>query len=179
MAAVKRGGDALQFASKELQNDRELVLAAVNEYGEALRWASKGLGADRKIVIAAVKEDYNALKYAPAFLQNDKEVALAAVQRYGFALRWASPVLGDDREVVQAALDNVPDGNQLLQFASARLRYIPERNAEVRLKRLVALHALGTRLGLPDVHRCIIEWAELWEQPLRVPVYARWWTPRD
>ena len=40
MAAVQESGQALYYASEELKNDREVVLAAVQQNGEALRNAS-------------------------------------------------------------------------------------------------------------------------------------------
>ena len=42
-AAVKQDGNALQYASKELQNDTRVVTAAVKQDGNALQYASKEL----------------------------------------------------------------------------------------------------------------------------------------
>ena len=42
-----------QLASKELQNDMEVVLAAVTENGDALRYASEVLQANADVVQAA------------------------------------------------------------------------------------------------------------------------------
>ena len=49
--------------SKELQADREVVLAAVRQAGRALMCASEELRADREVVLAAVEQDPVALLY--------------------------------------------------------------------------------------------------------------------
>ena len=56
MAAVKQDGDALEFASEDIQNDREIVMDAVEQNGIALEFASEYLKKDRKIAMAAVKK---------------------------------------------------------------------------------------------------------------------------
>jgi hypothetical protein len=61
---VKQNGDALEFASDELQGDREVVLAAVKQNGDALKYASQQLRGDREVVKAAVEENADALTYA-------------------------------------------------------------------------------------------------------------------
>ena len=54
LAAVRRNGcDFFQLASKELQNDMEVLLAAVTENGDALRYASEVLQANADVVQAA------------------------------------------------------------------------------------------------------------------------------
>ena len=55
LAAVQRGGFALQYAAAELKADREIVLAAVKQDGKALGHAAAELTADREIVLAAVE----------------------------------------------------------------------------------------------------------------------------
>ena len=53
LAAVTQDGDALQDASDELQNDKEVVLAAVAQDGDALEYASDELQNDEEVVLAA------------------------------------------------------------------------------------------------------------------------------
>ena len=50
MAAVKKDGMALQYASNEMKADREVVLAAVKEDGMALQFASDELKADEEVL---------------------------------------------------------------------------------------------------------------------------------
>ena len=70
----------MRYASKELQNDREIVLIAVTQNGYVLKYASKELQNDREIVLDAVTQNGRALKYASKELQNDREIVLTAIQ---------------------------------------------------------------------------------------------------
>lgn len=49
----------LQYASEELQSDREVVLAAVSQNGQALKYVSKELESDKEVVMAAFSQDEN------------------------------------------------------------------------------------------------------------------------
>jgi hypothetical protein len=49
---VKQDGYALEYASEELRNDRDFMLAAVKQYGYALAYASEELRKDPEIVLA-------------------------------------------------------------------------------------------------------------------------------
>ena len=119
LAAVKQYGDALKYASLELQSDREAVLAAVQQDGFALRFASEALREDREVVLAAVRQDGNALEFASLELQADCGVVLAAVVQDGDALQYASQELRADREVMLAVVQQ--DGRELM-YASEALR---------------------------------------------------------
>ena len=52
------------------RRSRSEVLKAVKQYGNALEYASAALKDDREIVLEAVKQNGNALKYASAELRN-------------------------------------------------------------------------------------------------------------
>lgn len=52
-AAQQNGSFALQFASKELCANREIVMAAVQQNGWALQYASEKLKNDHEIMMAA------------------------------------------------------------------------------------------------------------------------------
>ncbi len=54
--AVTKNGCALEYASKELQNNLTLVLAAVTENGFAIRYASAELQADAQVIEAARRQ---------------------------------------------------------------------------------------------------------------------------
>tara|TARA_B110000008_G_scaffold229087_1_gene231401 strand:- start:458 stop:616 length:159 start_codon:yes stop_codon:yes gene_type:complete len=51
MAAVEQYGQALQYASAALKNDKEVVMAAVQKYGQALKFASDALKNDKDVVM--------------------------------------------------------------------------------------------------------------------------------
>ena len=55
LEAVKNDGWALNFASPNLQADREVVMEAVKKRGNALEDASPELKADREVVMEAIK----------------------------------------------------------------------------------------------------------------------------
>ena len=80
LAAVRRDGSALEFASLAIQNDREVVITAVEQNGYALQFASAALKNDREVVLAAVEQNGHALAFASDALKNDREVFLAARQ---------------------------------------------------------------------------------------------------
>ena len=104
LAAVKQNGEALEDASYELQNDREIVMAAVTQHGDAVRWASDELQNDPEVVLAAATQDGSVLQWASDELQDDRAIVLAAVTQNGGALQFASDELKNDREIVLAAV---------------------------------------------------------------------------
>ena len=108
LPAVKINGDALKNASKELQNDEEVVLAAVSNRGSALEYASAQMKSNKTIVLAAVKEKGYALEFASENLKGDYEVVLTAVAGWGRALKYAKRGLNDNETIVNAAIKNDP-----------------------------------------------------------------------
>merc|ERR1712117_22807 len=87
-------------APVELRADREIVLAAVRRNGYALRYASAELKADKEVVLAAITADADAgenylykcpFQYAAAALKADREFVLAAAAQNGKVLEWAHP----------------------------------------------------------------------------------------
>jgi hypothetical protein len=114
---------ALQFASEELNNDREVVLEAVKQNGTALCWASEELRSDREIVFEAVKRYGSVLQYASIELRNDREIVLTAVKIFSYSLRFASPLLQNDKEIVKAALLSAgTDKRHILRYTSEEIR---------------------------------------------------------
>ncbi|CAE7263974.1 unnamed protein product [Symbiodinium natans] len=119
LAAVKKNGEALRRVSTEFRADKEVVLKAVKQNGFALRYASKDLQADKKVVLGAVKRYGGALREASEDVKADKTVVLKAVKQNGKALSYASEDLQADKEVVLKAVKK--NGNAL-RFASEDLR---------------------------------------------------------
>lgn len=94
----------LKYASKEFQNDREIVLAAIKNHGSALKFASDELKNDEELIrIAFITCGYMLSELSPSF-RNNKEIVLIAVRQYGDALWFASEKLRNDEEVVITAL---------------------------------------------------------------------------
>ena len=118
---MQQDGDALEYASVDLQADREVVLAAVQQRGYALEYASAELKADREFVLAAVQWNGYALQDASAELQADREVVLAAVRQDGLALQHAFAKLRADREIVLAAVEQ---NGRAFMYASVELQSV-------------------------------------------------------
>merc|ERR1719422_964154 len=72
----------MRFASQELREDREVVLAAVVQDGTALEFADKKFLEDREVVLQAVASNGMVLKHLGQELRNDPEVLLALNGRY-------------------------------------------------------------------------------------------------
>lgn len=97
---------ALENASVDLRNDKDVVLAAVRQAGYAMRYASMSLRNDKEFVLAAVANSSSeyALLYVSSALQKDKDVVLAAISNNGLALRFTSRALQNDKEFVLVAV---------------------------------------------------------------------------
>ena len=83
---LTQNGNALQYASDEFKNDKELVLAAVTQNGWSLEYLCEELRNDKEVVLAAVKNCGMALNHASEELRNDKEVVLAAITEDGWSI---------------------------------------------------------------------------------------------
>lgn len=113
---LAHNGRALVYASEELKNDKEGVLAAVAAAGRALQYASPALRRDKEVLLVAVAKAGHALSFASEHLRGDKEVVLVAVEQTGDvlhhaseaydgrALACASKQLRGDKEVMLAAV---------------------------------------------------------------------------
>ncbi len=66
LAAVKKNGRLLRFASKDLKNDKVFVMNALENFDCSLYNCSKILKNDKDVVLAAVKNNSYSLQYASA-----------------------------------------------------------------------------------------------------------------
>lgn len=78
----------LQYASKRLQNNKEIVLNAISQDGNTLRFASEALRNNKQIVLTAIKPHDDskqtcpqAMQYASKKLKNDKQFITEALKR--------------------------------------------------------------------------------------------------
>ena len=76
----------MQWASEEMEGDRELCTAAVTQNGAALQWASEELRGDRALCMAAVPNTGNneiesLYQALPESMQSDDEIAVLALKR--------------------------------------------------------------------------------------------------
>ena len=120
---MTENGWALQYVSKTLQNDREVVLAAVRVFRE-----------DKGVVLAAVRNGGLALQYAGMvlLLAADREVVLLAVQQNGWSLQYVSKTRREDDEVKKTVIKHCTKGNHReMVLAAVRsngraLQYVPK-----------------------------------------------------
>jgi len=132
--AVRNNGLALEYASKEFKEDKDVVLAAVRSDARAISYScnvaiqqnkeviksiliSEGGGhmfnflapefkKDKDVALAAVSSVGKSLKFMHSF-RFDREVVLAAVKQHGSSLAFASNGLKKDKGIVlQAVMQN-------------------------------------------------------------------------
>ena len=104
LAAISKNPDyALEIASDQLRQDKDVVMAAISRRGQALRYASDELRASKDVVLAAVSRDGLALQYAMDDMKADKDVVLAAVANKPEALKYAMGGLKQDHDCWIAA----------------------------------------------------------------------------
>lgn len=84
-------GGALTAAPAEFLNDNEVVLIALQNCGQAYyNTVSKELQQNREIVLAAVRSDGYVLERVPDHFRGDLEVVLAAMDQDPSAVQFAS-----------------------------------------------------------------------------------------
>ncbi|EKD51657.1 MAG: hypothetical protein ACD_62C00209G0008 [uncultured bacterium] len=119
LLTVRLDGEALRYFPR-FQNDKPLVLEAMHSLGAALAWASPELKDDRDVVLASANtldKTVGAsvtLEFADSKFRSDKEVVLAVLKNSPapHALDWDSntpldavdPSLRGDRDVVREAV---------------------------------------------------------------------------
>lgn len=110
-----QGGNALQFASEELRNDKDLVLLAVKETGTAIRHASENLKQDTEVIKEALFNTKEAFQYLPHTFKDDKKFVLESIDQ--FVSQW----LGPKGEQLGMS-SNLPQPGSILAHVSDRLR---------------------------------------------------------
>jgi len=81
LAALKQNGLALQYASEDLQADKEVVLTAVRQNADALKYASDDIKADKAFMfpVYQMKEDHQLVSTCRGNRPTMHLLALAAV----------------------------------------------------------------------------------------------------
>lgn len=104
LAAVRRDGTALQFASPELKDNEDIVFAAVTNAGIALKFASNRLKNDMNISIAAIENSHHSFWEVSPLLRLKKDFAVKAVEKNASVLDSLLPEISYDEDVVLAAV---------------------------------------------------------------------------
>jgi len=98
----KCGGSSFRFASRVLQADRVFVLKVVARRGQALCYASPELQADPDVVLAAVTASGSSLRFASEALRSKRDIVCRAVSNCPEALEHACTELQSDPSVLAA-----------------------------------------------------------------------------
>lgn len=121
-SAVMLNGSAFQYVKPKFKSDREIVLAAVGRDARMLHFAPQQLQDDREFILEAVQQGDFVLENVREYYKNDREIVLTAVRKNnGIALKFASTQLKNDREFIMKAIKANKTAS-LLQFASKRLQ---------------------------------------------------------
>ena len=121
--SCKGSGCALQFATDELRNDKNIVLKAVKSDGYALEFASQELRDNEVVCLEACRQNGFAMRFVSERLRHDKEWGKRAMQANGYSLKYAGKSLKDDHEV---ALLACKEQGAALQYA----KWNPARNRD-------------------------------------------------
>lgn len=112
--AIRQEGLALQFASRRLQSDFDLVMKAVRQNGLALEFACPDLQDNKVVVTEAVKQNGRALEFASEAMRKDSEiVGMAALNDMCCLLYADQSLVDDDRlllNVVNQSVTSLWDG---------------------------------------------------------------------
>jgi len=92
--------------------------AMVSVRGTDLEYASPQLKQDREIVLAAVAQNGLALKFANTALKSDKDIVMVAVDENGLAIQYSC--LSDDKDIAKKALNNTDE--KIFQYFSSKLQ---------------------------------------------------------
>jgi len=102
----------LKYFSKDVCNNREIVLSAVKKHGRDLEYASDILKNDREVVLAAIKSSdmkdrqyfSSVARFISPLLLNDFEIARFAVNCSGTDLQYFSQEIKKEKDIVRIAV---------------------------------------------------------------------------
>ena len=123
LATVEQNGLALEFASENLKNNQELVLAAAKSsvFIFAQPYVPKTFVKNREFILNLIENKVNVLRYASKTLQSDREVVHASVKNIGATtLENASDELKSDKKFIMRVI--IYDGWRVYAFISENLR---------------------------------------------------------
>ena len=158
LAAVRRAGLSLKFASPELRSDRSIVKAACAQNGDAFRYADMSLREDRAFVLDCCKSGGMAVSSCVAFLSSDlredRSFWEAVLAVNPACMCRAPPAIRSDKELV---LQTVTKRGQELQSAYTLWDDIEVVLAAIRQDPLALEHASPAMCGHRDVVAAALE----------------------
>jgi hypothetical protein len=115
--------EAVQFASKRLRNNLNVMKIAINLNPLTYRFAGKSIRDHKGLAIKTVQSSPCVVQYLSRRLRGDKEISFLAVREKGFTLKWLSKSMKNNRKIVEEAGKNECEA---LQFAGKELQNDPE-----------------------------------------------------
>jgi hypothetical protein len=103
LADVKKKGLSLAYASKDMQNDKEIVLEAFKNNFLSLEYASEDLRNDEEYIVKLSKINNIAFQYTGNKLKKNKGFILEAIKN-GIDLKHFSKDMQNDKEIIMEAL---------------------------------------------------------------------------
>ena len=125
MAAISKNATMIQFASKTLRGDEEIMSKAVRFNEEqsisdtVLQYASSKLLLRKKFCLEMIKENGDEFVNVPNELKNDINFIIQALKKNGYILKFLSNEYKENREYVLIAVNS---NGCALEFASDELR---------------------------------------------------------
>ena len=135
LVMFSKGGYALQFATKEVCADKEVVLAMVSQDGYALQFAAEALRADSEVVFVAVSNDWRAMAFCGKVLCDNVGFVLNLMSFDWRVVQFASQEVMENREVSAlaeecAALTMFADETAQRAFSGSSYSIVDERSFE-------------------------------------------------
>lgn len=119
LADASRYTNGLEYVDPEYRSDKDVVMAAVKRHGPQLKFASDSMKDNYSIVMTAVgnqKFGDSVLCYASDRLRNDEDIVMKAVERKGVELGGASDRLRKDPEICAIAINQDPMAIQYVHY---------------------------------------------------------------
>jgi hypothetical protein len=157
MAALKEDSYAFVSASEELKNDKEVVLAALKNRGDVMRYISEALKNDREIVIAALKVDASALQYASDELKNDREFLLSIMVFSKDALKYASSQMRKDLQIKESIVTSF----EIINNDKIDVRFFESNEHKLQ----VAFKDLENKMTWDEANSACVKLGEGWRLP--------------
>lgn len=108
----------LQYVSKRLKNDQEIVMCAIKQDGFNLQFAGKKFKNNKNLAMLALQNN-GSLEFLSPELRNDQEVVLVALKNNGAQLQFASDKLKNSKDIVAIACES---NTQNIQYASLEIK---------------------------------------------------------
>jgi hypothetical protein len=120
LSVIAKNGELLKYASKRLQNDKELVELSIENYPLAYTYASKRLKNMKSISKKALEQSTSVYSEMSELLKKDRELALIfAKSAFWISIKKLNQEFQADREIMLLAIEN---HKEALRYADESLK---------------------------------------------------------